>query len=156
MSEQDDKFQEEWNRAINNPDNMIVSDSLMSRLGSTDLEEVEKTDSFLQCTIMNDEGTIITGRTASFFQNENESSVSFEVTHTTANKMLMFGKLASVIFSQASSEDEVVWGVLDGERVSKKTEFFAQNDALITIVITAKKSAELVNSYTAIMEDSKS
>lgn len=155
MSSEEDKFQEEWQRAMNNPDNMIVSDSLMDRLGASSLEEEAPSDAFLQCTIVSDDGNVISGRTASFQQTEDESSVSFETTHSTANTMLSFGFVKDVIFSLPAAEEEVVWSIVEGEKVSKRTEFFAQNDALITIVITHKKASDLDNSYTVTMEGMK-
>lgn len=152
MSSEKDKFQEEWQRAINNPDNMIVSDSLMDRLGTTSLEEEAPTDAFLQCTLVSTSGNVISGRTASFQQTEEESTVSFETTHSTANTMLSFGNIKDIIFSLPSAEEEVSWNIKEEEKVSKRTEFFAQNDALITIVITHKKASGLDNSYTVTME----
>ena len=153
MSAEEDKFQEEWQRALNNPDNMIVSDSLISRLGGDDLQEEAPTDSFLQCTIMSDDGQVISGRTASFEQTSTQSFVAFETTHATANTMLRFGVLERVLFSLPGADEEVTWAISEGDEVSRKTEFFAQNDALVTITITKQKETRDPNSYTITMED---
>ena len=112
MSAEEDKFQEEWQRALNNPDNMIVSDSLISRLGGDDLQEEAPADSFLQCTIMSDDGQVISGRTASFEQTSTQSFVVFETTHATANTMLRFGVLERVLFSLPGADEEITWACL--------------------------------------------
>ncbi len=155
MSAEDDKrYEDEWARTMANPDNMIVSDSLVGRL-SDGIDEIqsETSDTYLQCSITSVDGGIISGRTASFQQSDDKSSVSFETTHSTANAMLRFGTLKDVIFSYPSGEEmEVVWSVGDNEKVQMKTEFFAQNDALITIVITTVKDDVDPNSYTITME----
>ena len=131
--EKNRSIEEEWARATGNPDNMIVSDSLLGRLGSSMLDEEAPVDTFLQCTLMSTEGQVLSGRTASFEQTPEERRVSFETAHETANQMLSFDSLEKIIFSFPSQENEVVWEIKDSEKVSRKTEFFAQNDALITI-----------------------
>ena len=158
MSADDNKFEEEWTRALANPDNMIVSDSLMERLQGTSLEE-QPVDTFLQCSIISKAGDIVSGRTASFRQSEEEWSVVFETTHATANSMLRFEDLSEVIFSvpsenevEAGFKPEVIWTLTPGETVSKKTEFFGQNDALITIVIERVKDTDDPNSYTVTID----
>ena len=150
--EKNRSIEEEWARATGNPDNMIVSDSLIGRLGSTILEEELPVDTFLQCTLMSTEGQVLSGRTASFEQSSEERRVSFETTHETANQMLSFSALEKIVFSFPTQEDEVVWEVEPGQEVSRKTEFFAQNDALITISLVAVKDARDSNSYTIELE----
>jgi len=66
--------------------------------------------------------------------------------------MLKFGEVNEVIFSFPSGETEVVWTVEDAETVSKTTEFFGSNDALITIVIETEKDSKDSNSYTITTE----
>ena len=107
--EKNRSMEEEWARATGNPDNMIVSDSLIGRLGSSMLEEELPVDTFLQCTLMSTEGQVLSGRTASFEQSPEEKRVSFETTHETANQMLSFSTLEKVVFSFPTQEDEVVW-----------------------------------------------
>ena len=161
MSSNDENiFEEEWNRAISNPDNMIVSDSLMERLAGTDLEEDSaSSDTYLQCTIISTDGDVVSGRTASFKQSEEERSVVFETTHATANSMLRFEDLKEVIFSvphenptDSGVKPEVVWTVTSDETVSKKTELYGQNDALITISIERVKDTDDPNSYTVTVD----
>ena len=66
--------------------------------------------------------------------------------------MLSFDSLEKIIFSFPSQENEVVWEIKDSEKVSRKTEFFAQNDALITISLVTVKDAVDPNSYTLELE----
>ncbi len=143
---------DEWARAMANPDNMIVSDSLVGRLGPADGKAESSHDPFMQCTIISDDGQVVSGRTAGFNQTDDEWCVTFETTHATANSMLRFESLKEVVFSFPSEEEEVVWTVKEGEKVAKKTEFFGQNDALITITITLVKDDDDPNSYTVTME----
>ena len=150
--EKNRSMEEEWARATGNPDNMIVSDSLIGRLGSSMLEEELPVDTFLQCTLMSTEGQVLSGRTASFEQSPEEKRVSFETTHETANQMLSFSTLEKVVFSFPTQEDEVVWEIMPNEKVSRKTEFFAQNDALITISLVSVKDEKDSNSYTIELE----
>ena len=80
MSNHDDN---EWGRITGNPDNMIVSEALLGRLPDTDFDtdDVKPSDSYLQCTLMGSDGTIISGRTAVFLQASNRWEVSFECSH---------------------------------------------------------------------------
>ena len=98
--EKNRSMEEEWARATGNPDNMIVSDSLIGRLGNSMLEEELPVDTFLQCTLMSTEGQVLSGRTASFEQSPEEKRVSFETTHETANQMLSFSTLEKISFGQ--------------------------------------------------------
>ena len=151
MSSSDNK-DEEWGRITANPDNMIVSDALRGMLAETDFDSEGNTpDTFLQCTVFGSEDTIISGRTAKFQQTENMWEVSFECAHSTANTMLTFGDVTSVLFSVPGSESEVVWEVQENTKITKLTEFFSQNDALVTI--TCVKEAKDPNSYTVLVEN---
>jgi len=139
----------EWGRITSNPDNMIVSDDLRDML---DLEAEEKTsDTFLQCTVFGADDAIISGRTVKFQQTDDTWEVSFECTHSSANTMLSLGDVNSILFSIPGTETEVVWEVDENTKITKKTEFYAQNDALITI--TCVKEAKDPNSYTVVVED---
>jgi hypothetical protein len=148
-----DNIENEWKRSVTNPDNMIVSDSLLGRLAlSEPVTEDPATDTFMQCSIISRSGNVVSGRTARFNKSEYSRSVVFETTHSTANSMLKFGEVNEVIFSFPSGETEVVWTVEDAETVSKTTEFFGSNDALITIVIETEKDSKDSNSYTITTE----
>lgn len=148
-----DNIENEWKRSVTNPDNMIVSDSLLGRLAlSEPVTEEATTDTFMQCSIISDSGNVVSGRTARFNKSATSRSVAFETTHNTANAMLKFGEVNEVIFSFPSGEPEVVWTIEATEAVSKTTEFFAANDALITIVIETVKDSKDSNSYTITTE----
>tara|TARA_B000000532_G_C18535185_1_gene263170 strand:- start:42 stop:467 length:426 start_codon:yes stop_codon:yes gene_type:complete len=103
----DNKLDDEWNRVINNPQNVIVSDSLRSIIDTSDfnISEAELTTPPIGVKLLFDDDTTITGEILFFEKSPTETKVTFSCPRTEAIKVFSASIVTSVTIK--SEHDDI-------------------------------------------------
>ncbi len=94
----DNKIDDEWNRVINNPQNVIVSDSLRSIIDTSDfnISEDELTTPPIGVKLLFDDDTTIVGEILFFEKSQLETRVTFSCLRSEAIKVFSANVIESV------------------------------------------------------------
>lgn len=128
----DDEDNKEWGRVLSNPENLIISDSLISRIDPYNLGDIENEVHVNPVCTFVFAGYELSGDVLGFSNSEGHRTYTFSTSVKEASKLMNSAQLQS--FSMSVSGDEIV--TLQKETIEKlnfNVDVQSANVALVTI-----------------------